>query len=110
MKKLFSLGVLFGCLWAYPVWAQTATVHLSFAANPSATAHKVYRKSGAGAYALIATVSTPTYDDASLPVGVTYCHKSIASNQYGEGPDSNECCSALLLPGADVVSCTISVP
>jgi len=94
--------------------ATTATVHLTWTAGANATVYKINRKIGAAAYVnAIATVNAPavSYNDAGLALGNTFCYTVTASAAGGDGPISNECCSAVFAAGgATGLSCSVTVP
>src|SRR6266850_5926381 len=118
MRKLFL--ALFALLLAAGVANafSTVTVTVSFAygatdgTHGAATGAAVQSRSDGGAYSTYCSVTSPTASctGAALPIGHTYDFKVIASNSFGNAPDSSVVTLAAFTPnGASNVTFTYSV-
>jgi hypothetical protein len=66
----------------------TTTVTLSWTGAPRAAGYKVYRATGTGTPAVIATTANTTYTDTGLTSGAAYSYYVTAYNNVGESPAS----------------------
>jgi hypothetical protein len=65
--------------------ATPGSVRVSWAAVPTATSYKVYRRLSTGAPALLPLATTSPFDDTGLTSGATYVYYVQAVNGVGPG-------------------------
>jgi glucoamylase len=68
----------------------TTSVTLSWTGSQFAAGYKVYRDSGTGTAALIATTGSTTYTDTGLTASTGYTYYVTAYNNIGSSPASNK--------------------
>jgi List-Bact-rpt repeat protein len=94
-RVVVSLAAVLLVLLARPPAGDAAQLELSWADNSdNEAAFSIERRTGAGAFARIATqpAGRTTYVDATVVTGTMYCYRVRAYNVAGSSPYSNEAC------------------
>ncbi len=72
--------------------------------NVAVTGYRVYRSSGGGAYALVASPATPYYTDTGLTNGTAYSYKVAAVDGAANASAQSSVATATPVPPADTIA------